>query len=155
MTRRLGWEIAALHRSLQFDRGTVSITQVAPGVEGRSGSTASTSASTWEFPVLLKYYFRDAGVRPYIGGGISVLRVTNVEQSTDCFLFIGPCRGGGSTSHPIELRHSTAIGTAAGVGIRVSRVKLSPEVPYLHYGREQFVDPLSRNCVGQRVTVVT
>ena len=145
MTASLGLEIAGLYRRLRFNSETVSITQIAPGVEGRSGSTSSTSASTWEFPVLLKYYFRDAAVRPYIGGGFSVVRVTNVEQSTDCFSFIGPCRGGGLTSHPVELRYRVAIGTAfaGGVEVPVSRVKVSPEIRYLHYGREQFVDPLS------------
>jgi opacity protein-like surface antigen len=143
--RGIGIEVDALYQRLHFDGQHVGFTPIGPGIEGASGGSSSTSAGLWEFPLLFKYRFPLKPVRPYVSAGPSVSRVAGIRHSTECFSFIGPCRGGGVIEEPSELRSRSAVGfvLGGGVGIALSRMRVSPEIRYVHQGREQFLEPVA------------
>jgi opacity protein-like surface antigen len=141
----LGLEIGALYQRLHFDSHEVTFTPITPGVEGARGGSWSTSAGLWEFPLLLRYRFPVKPARPYVSAGPSLSRVAGVRQSIECFDFIGPCRGQGVSDDARELRNRSAAGTVLGGGVEFafSRVRVSPEIRYVHYGKEHFVETAS------------
>ncbi len=76
-------------------------------------STAVGGGSVWQFPILAKLKFLSGPVRPYIEGGPSYSHLSDVKTLPD-------------------LLHTSNYGITlgAGVEIRVSALRISPEVRY-------------------------
>ncbi|MBK9166568.1 MAG: PorT family protein [Bryobacterales bacterium] len=152
-TRGLGIEIGALHQRLRFNGKEVQFIPIAPGVEGSRGRSWSTSASVWEFPLLLKYRIPAGAFRPYIVAGPSLSRVFDIGQSLECFDFVSPCRRGSPAGEPLELRRRAFLGLAIGAGVEFNRkhlVSFAPEVRYVHYGARHFEEPSGLIRSGDR-----
>jgi hypothetical protein len=103
-------EVDALYRSYDF-------TQIAPSF------TQSTSVSSWEFPVVLKYKMLHGPIRPYVEGGLVFehLSVNNV-----------PALIHGS---------DTGITLGAGVEIHALVLRISPEIRYEVFLLHNFSSP--------------
>src|SRR5689334_14073656 len=92
---RMAVEVDALYRSYDFrSRGV------------------GASASSWEFPVLVKHRFNAGLVRPYFDAGVSFSRLTDISLAS--------------------LNHRSNYGVVVGGGLEFNLfvVKVSPEVRY-------------------------
>jgi len=91
----MGVEVDALYRSYDF----------------RSAGVGA-SASSWEFPLLVKHRFSLPLVKPYFEGGLSFSRLSDINLAS--------------------LNHRTNYGVVAGAGVEFNLfpVKVSPEIRY-------------------------
>jgi hypothetical protein len=104
----LGVEFDALYRSTGYE--------VSPNLQ--------TSSSSWEFPLLVKYKFKGAVARPYVGAGVSFRHIGDLSllnQPAQVFQFQS-----GSTGFVME----------GGVRIDLKLIKLAPELRYTYWGNQ-------------------
>jgi hypothetical protein len=96
-------EVDALYRSYDF----------------RSAGVGA-SASSWEFPVLIKHRFFAGPVRPYIDAGVSFSRLSDINLSS--------------------LNHRSNYGIVVGGGLEFNLflIKVSPEVRYTGWALRDF-----------------
>lgn len=92
-------EIDALYRSYEFQR-------VIP-------TQPKQAVSSWEFPVLAKYKLFGGPIQPYIEGGVSFSRLTDIPDI-------------------VELSHRNNYGVVIGGGIELhlGKFRITPEVRY-------------------------
>lgn len=123
----LGVEFDALYRRLNYSAtGTVS------GV----GTSLSTTANAWEFPLLVKYRFPTPVARPFISGGVAWDTLTGVKHTLST---ISPLPIGDVDQ--VELDKTTqGFVVGAGVDIKIV-VRLQPEIRYTRWGAKHFFDP--------------
>jgi opacity protein-like surface antigen len=125
----LAIEVDALYRRLGFD-----YTQVAPG-----GTVfASTSANSWQFPLLAKWAFLPGPVKPFVDGGATFQHITGVKQIRSA-LSSTPL-----SNNVAEFNEDTDIGFTFGGGIelKLGIVRISPEFRYTRWGSDVFRDPV-------------
>ena len=125
-----GIELDMLYTRLQFN----SI-QSLPGPV----STSDTSASSFEFPLLLKKKFSEGSARPFVTTGAAFRRLTDITQITS---FV---TGNRSTNDPPELRDRNSVGFVVGGGVelRVLLLKITPEVRFVRWGTDNFREGVS------------
>lgn len=104
----LGVEFDALYRSTGY--------QVSPNLE--------STAASWEFPLLLKYKFPGAVLRPYVGAGVSFRNIGDLSllnQPSQLFQFQNGSRG-----FVMEV----------GARFDLKLIKLAPELRYTYWGNQ-------------------
>jgi hypothetical protein len=69
----LAIEVGALYEGLR-----VSYRSTAPGL----GVDVSTTVSSWQFPLLLKYRIGEGMARPFVGAGVAAYRVGGFDTET-------------------------------------------------------------------------
>jgi Outer membrane protein beta-barrel domain len=108
---RLAIEVDALHRSYSFSGAVFPL----------------SSGSSWEFPVVVKYRFGSGLIRPYIEGGASFLRLSDIRVGT--------------------LAHRSNYGVVAGAGVQLNLLllKVSPEIRYTGWGLQNFQGVVQSN----------
>jgi len=119
---RLGIQFDALYRKLEY--------------EGQGERAAlRTTASQWEFPLMLKYRFTGGRTAPFVAAGGSWNKITGPTQ----FLV-----GTATSGRPIELLHESSAGFVLGGGldIKIPVLRIQPELRYTRRGSENFKDPL-------------
>ena len=123
-----GLELDMLYTRLQFN----SVLSV-PGPV----TTTDTTASSFEFPLLLKKKFGEGDARPFVTTGAAFRRLTDITQIGN---FIT-----GSNDDPPELRHRSSVGFVAGAGVelRVLLLKITPEVRFVRWGTDNFRDGIA------------
>ena len=121
---RLAVEIDALYEDLRFDYRS--------GRPGLPFEISTTTASTWQFPVLLKYRFSANTVRPFVSGGVAAYRIGGVKQAGELI-----------TQLPSEIR--TAINRAGnsfvngggvvggGVEFKAGPLRIAPEIRFTRW----------------------
>jgi hypothetical protein len=96
--------------------------------------TSADRVRTWDFPLLLKYRFREGKFRPYVGaGGAWSHRSSDFEAYTSCLGPEGSCT---PPDYPFQLSGAsfqsklTKFGPAASAGfdMKTKYVTISPEV---------------------------
>lgn len=99
----MGVEVDALYRSYDF----------------RSGTFAA-SASSWEFPVLLKHRISLPLVKPFFDGGVSFSRLSDIKLAS--------------------LNHRSNYGVVVGGGVEFNLLllKVSPEIRYTGWAFRNF-----------------
>lgn len=110
-------EVDALHRGYTFNLQTGN-------VQG-----GSVSASSWEFPILLKYHLLKGPIKPYVEGGLSFSHISSVEN-----LLVSPNNNG-----------NFGIALGAGVDIHVLVLHISPEIRYTGYALKTFDGIITSN----------
>jgi hypothetical protein len=100
---RMAIEVDALYRSYDF----------------RSAGVGA-SASSWEFPVLLKHRLASGLVRPYFDAGVSFSRLSDISLA--------------SLNH----RSNYGIVVGGGVEVKLLLIKVSPEVRYTGWAFRNF-----------------
>jgi hypothetical protein len=76
--------------------------------------TGSTSASSWEFPIVAKYHLLKGPIKPYVEGGLSFSHLSDAKN-----LIISPNHNG-----------NFGIVLGAGVDIHALVLHISPEIRY-------------------------
>ena len=112
-------EVDALYRSYDF----------------RSAGVGA-SASSWEFPVLIKHRFIAGPVRPYFDAGVSFSRLSDIKVTS--------------------LNHRSNYGVVVGGGLEFNLllVKVSPEVRYTGWAFRNFDDALLQSKRNQLAVIV-
>lgn len=102
-------------------------------------TTSKTTASNWEFPLLLKYRFPFPVVRPYVDGGVAWDALSGVSQS----VLTG--------SNPFAVKNNGATGFVLGAGIDIHAVFLhiSPELRYTRWFTAPITDATGLLQAGQ------
>ena len=112
-------EVDALYRSYDF----------------RSAGVGA-SASSWEFPVLIKHRFFAGPVRPYFDAGVSFSRLSDIKLSS--------------------LNHRSNYGIVVGGGVEFNLLllKVSPEIRYTGWAFLNFDDPQIQSKRNQLAVLV-
>ena len=108
---RLSIEVDALYRSYDYR-------QIQP-------ASTTQPVSSWEFPVLAKYQLLGGPIRPYIEGGVSFSRLTDVAEVVD-----------------LNHRNNYGIVIGGGVEFRLGPLRISPEIRYNGWALQNFSSPL-------------
>jgi len=123
----VGWsfEFDVLYRRLDF---TASLNG---GLS--AGFTTVKRASSWEFPLMLKYHFLHTPVHPFVGGGFAPRIIRGTEISSGTCLCNGPSPTPFS-SHS-ETNYPTIWGSliSGGVELGTGHLRVSPEVRYAYW----------------------
>ena len=108
---------------------------VAAGIVGTATTSVATTASAWEFPLLLKYRFPSKIVRPFVDAGVAWDTLHGLKQNV--------LSGNPLTYNPAsELHNTTTRGFVTGVGldIKILLLHLQPEVRYTRWNAKHFFD---------------
>lgn len=105
-------EMDALHRGYTFN-----------------SQTGSTSASSWEFPIVAKYHLLKGPVKPYVEGGISFSHLSAVESLI------------------VSENHNANFGIVLGGGVEIHALVLhiSPEIRYTGDALQNFTGVINSN----------
>src|SRR5262249_17314925 len=101
-------------------------------------SSVRQDAKEWDFPLLLKYRFGDAALRPFVAAGVGFAHQTSAFTST--VQRLGTSEECAAWNAPSLNRQSSYTGTVnrggptAGVGVefKYHRIRIAPEVRYMH-----------------------
>src|SRR5579885_3267092 len=118
----LGLEVDALYRHFSY-QGTTS------GVD--TLTSQSTTAGSWEFPILLKYRFPTPLVKPFVDGGVAFNTLTGLNQTITNTVF--PSRTTTtSTTNPAQLNETNTMGLVLGAGLDIHALFLHVSPSALH-----------------------
>jgi opacity protein-like surface antigen len=99
---------------------------------GFTSFRATTTANSWEFPLLVKRRFLTGIGRPYGDAGVSFRNIGGSTTFSNTTFQ--------ATQDPLELIHPWSTGFAAGGGVDFSygAIHVSPEVRYTRWSRQNF-----------------
>ena len=132
-----GVEVGALYK--RFDQQSIAVTTTGFTSDDEDGypiqQTAGISAvgHSWEFPVAVQYHFFKSAIRPYVEGGVSLNRLSNVYSLQNVsinfrqlpFTF-APRRGSFTRVGPLF---------GMGVDVKLHRIHVTPGLRYTHYNK--------------------
>jgi len=133
-----GVEVGALYK--RFDQQSIAVTTTGFTSDDEDGypiqQTAGISAvgHSWEFPVAVQYHFFKSAIRPYVEGGVSLNRLSNVYTVQQTPYPRQP-------QLPFTIEHVrsslTRVGPLFGMGVDVKlhRIHVTPGLRYTHYNR--------------------
>jgi opacity protein-like surface antigen len=129
---RFSIEVDALYRRLGFDYNQFG----GPG----SPTTTSTTANSWEFPVLGKWAVLPGPARPFIDFGANFRHISGVDQIRSTASAVGA-----NVSPVPEFHKDTDIGATFGAGVefKAGWLRVTPEFRYTRWGSENFRDPIA------------
>ena len=144
-----GVEFGALYK--RFDQQSIAVTTTGYVIIDEENGyaiqqTAGISAvgHSWEFPVAVQYRFFKSAIRPYVEGGVSLNRLSNVYSFQNVsinfrqlpFTF-APRRGSFTRVGPLF---------GMGVDVKLHRIHVTPGLRYTHYNK---LSSLTGGCSGQ------
>lgn len=117
----LGVEFDALYRHLNYSLITAT-------------SVDRTTASSWEFPLLLKYRFKAPIARPYVDAGIAWDTLSGISSTITQKVL------NTTSSNSVSPDHNTTRGFVIGAGVDIHAlvVHISPELRYTRWTDKQF-----------------
>lgn len=127
---RFAIEFNALYKRLNYSNRGVDV-------------FSSTSANSWEFPLLIKWRITGGAVRPYVAAGMNVHHLAGLKQVNQFFF------GGNSqtteTNNAAELRNRNSVGGtfAGGLEVHLGLLKVAPEIRYTRWGADTFRSAVS------------
>jgi opacity protein-like surface antigen len=126
----LGIEFDALYKRLNYE-----VVQSTAALCPTCGdATFSTSANSWEFPLLFKLRAPTPGLRPYAVAGPSFRHLSGLGQ-----FIVDPFGTRRETDRPSELQNRFSSGFAVGAGLETgNRFRVAPEMRYTRWGWENF-----------------
>ena|ERR1700733_10781290 len=129
---RFSIEVDALYKRLGFDYNQFG----GPG----SPTFTSTTANSWEFPVLGKWAVLPGPVRPFIDFGANFRHISGIDQIKSTAAAVNV-----NVSSVPEFHKDFDIGATFGAGVefKVGWLRVSPEFRYTRWGTENFRDPVS------------
>ncbi|HEY1206692.1 MAG: outer membrane beta-barrel protein [Bryobacteraceae bacterium] len=154
----LAFKVDVLYKRLGFDFGS-SYQETCPldcEAPFPSTTTATTTANSWEIPLLAKHSVGKLGpLQPYVEGGIAFRTVQGVRQTTemsqpvcvsDCnfpAVTWGTQTSTAQTSSPAELNHGFTQGFVAGAGLELRHLRAGVfgEIRYTHWTADAFSAP--------------
>jgi len=129
---RFAVEVDALYKRLGFDYNQFG----GPG----SPTFTSTTANSWEFPVLGKWAVLPGPVRPFIDFGANFRHVSGIDQIRSTASAVDV-----NVSSVPEFHKDFDIGATFGAGVefKIGWLRLTPEFRYTRWGTENFRDPIA------------
>ena len=134
-----GVEFGAMYK--RFDQQSLAVTTTGYVIIDEENGypiqqTAGISAvgHSWEFPVAVQYRFFKSTIRPYVEGGVSLNRLSNVYSVQQTPYPRQP-------QLPFTIEHMrssfTRVGPLFGMGVDVKlhRIHVTPGLRYTHYNR--------------------
>ena len=134
-----GVELGAMYK--RFDQQSLAVTTTGYVIIDEETSypitqTAGISAvgHSWEFPVAVQYHFFKSAIRPYVEGGVSLNRLSNVYTVQQTPYPRQP-------QLPFTIEHTrsslTRVGPLFGMGvdIKLHRIHVTPGLRYMHYNK--------------------
>ena len=133
-----GVEFGAMYK--RFDQQSIAVTTTGYVIIDEENSypitqTAGISAvgHSWEFPLAVQYRFFKSAIRPYVEGGVSLNRLSNVYSFQNVsinfrqlpFTF-APMRGSFTRVGPLF---------GMGVDVKLHRIHVTPGLRYTHYNK--------------------
>ena len=107
--------------------GDALFTHVNLSTTSSTGSASiSASASSWEFPVLLRFTAGRQGIAPFVGAGVSVRHLGDFGN-------IGPFLTS-SNSGAISTQAAVGFALDGGLQFKLGVLHISPEIRYTHWG---------------------
>ena len=103
---RFSVELDVLHSSFAYQNATNSVTQ---------------NPASWQFPLMAKYRIVPGAVQPYILGGVTFSRITNVSDLI-----------------ALKNRSGEGIVLGGGVEVHLGPLKVSPELRYNNWTNKTF-----------------
>jgi hypothetical protein len=139
LSSRFAIKADALYKRLGFDSA-----EVYGGILALT--TASTTANSWEVPLLAKYSLsKPKPLRPYVEAGVAFRTLQGVLQKSPFWqcLFCDLVRGPIQTNDPAELSHRFTQGLAAGAGLELRHGALGVfgEIRYTYWTADAFAAP--------------
>jgi opacity protein-like surface antigen len=124
----LRFEADALYTRLDYDSTIMGVDTF---------TRSATKANSWEFPLLLKRDFTAAAVKPYGDIGVALRHVAGTSHIVNT---VFPSRVFELNTAPPELIHDWTSGFVIGGGVefRAGPLRLSPELRYTRWFRENF-----------------
>jgi opacity protein-like surface antigen len=109
--------------------GDALFTRLSLSVNPGSTNKVSASASSWEFPVLVRFTAGHGFLAPFVGAGVSVRHLSDFGN-------IGPFL---TNSGAQSVSSSSGVGFAldGGLQFKLGPVHISPEIRYTHWGSNQ------------------
>ena len=125
-------EVDALYKRLGFDYNQFG----GPG----SPTFTSTTANSWEFPVLGKWAVLPGPVRPFIDFGANFRHISGIDQIRSTASAVDV-----NVSSVPEFHKDFDIGATFGAGVefKIGWLRLTPEFRYTRWGTENFRDPIA------------
>jgi hypothetical protein len=131
-------EFGAMYK--RFDQQSIAVTTTGyVNIDDETGypiqQTAGISAvgHSWEFPVAVQYHFFKSAIRPYVEGGVSLNRLSNVYSFQNVSInfrqlpFIyAPLRGSFTRVGPLF---------GMGVDVKLHRIHVTAGLRYTHYNK--------------------
>jgi hypothetical protein len=149
-----GVKFGALYK--RFDQQSYALTTTGFTTDDETSypiqETAGISAvgHSWEFSVAGQYHFFKSAIRPYVEGGVSLNRLSNVYSFRNVPINF---RQLPFTYAPIR-GSFTRIGPLFGIGVDVKlhRIHVTPGLRYTHYNRLSLLPTCSGgpNCGGSK-----
>jgi opacity protein-like surface antigen len=125
LTERIGFEVGALYRRTHVTGATRAVS-IWPEIRSRA------VGGTWLVPLSAKYRITRGRVAPFVAGGPAMIH-TGLSGSTDITDVLPPPGGVASTTSAFnETSWSTGWTVGGGLDIAVGRLRLSPQVRYVH-----------------------
>jgi hypothetical protein len=87
----------------------------------------TASASSWEFPVLLRFTVGREGIAPFVGAGVSVRHLGDFGN-------IGPFLTNSSNSTNVVGQAAVGFALDGGVQFKLGFLHIDPEIRYTHWG---------------------
>ena len=155
LRRGFGVEFGALYK--RFDQQSYTLTTTGFTMIDEETSepiqqTAGISAvgHSWEFPVAVQYHFFKSAIRPYVEGGVSLNRLSNVYSFQNVSIDFrqlpvtyAPLRGSFTRVGPLF---------GMGVDVKLRRIHVTPGLRYTHYNRLSLLPTCSGpGCGGSKV----
>ena len=132
-----GVEFGAMYK--RFDQQSLAVTTTGYVIIDEENSypiqqTAGIAAvgHSWEFPVAVQYRFFKSAIRPYVEGGVSLNRLSNVYSVQETPFPRQP-------QLPFTIEHMrssfTRVGPLFGMGldVKLHGIHVTPELRYTHY----------------------
>jgi len=133
-----GVEFGALYK--RFDQQFIAVTTTGYVIIDEENGypiqqTAGISAvgHSWEFPVAVQYRFFKSAIRPYVEGGVSLNRLSNVYSFQNVSINFrqlpftyAPLRGSFTRVGPLF---------GMGVDVKLHRIHVTPGLRYTHYNK--------------------
>jgi len=132
----LGIEADVLYRHFSYrSQGIVGIGSNVAGI------VTDTTSGAWEFPLLAKYRFKGALMRPFIDAGVSWDKISGLTQTVT--QVVNNVTSGSTTSNPFELQDGVTRGfvMGGGVDLKLLFIHISPELRFTRWGAKHFIDP--------------
>jgi opacity protein-like surface antigen len=122
LPHKLAFEADALYKQLHYVSNPF----------GFNTFQATTTANSWEYPLLLKSYFLSGIIRPYGDLGVSLRHVGGSTAFSNSAFRV--------TQDPLEQVHSWSTGYVAGGGVDFvyGAIHILPEIRYTRWATENF-----------------
>jgi hypothetical protein len=137
LPRGLGVEVGAMYKHIDEQGFSATLLSIVDTDEGPAANYrynhVSTVGRSWEFPVAVQYHISLRSMRPYLEGGLSRNRLSNIYGPWPQFIEGAPPPAERLPSLNSVNRRGVLFG--GGAEIKLHRIHVTPGLRYTHYSK--------------------